>query len=357
MQTASRKRVLVWGLSNNKAGTELVIDAYVGLNLDVDFDFLCYYAPKNYEHLFSERDNRYFLLPVKIKHPFAFNRALREFMKEHGSEYDALWMNVNDISNIDVLKESVKYGIPKRISHVHSKSMPKNLITRLFSAINQKFFLRNTTDRWACSEAAGRFFYKGKSFVVLPNVVDAAKKEFSESKRNEVRRLYGFEHSFVVGTVGRLAEVKNQQMLIRLMPELLKVRPEAVLFLVGDGPEKARLIELAQRLDVISAVVFAGPQEDVQAFLSSFDVFVLPSFYEGLSLALLEAQFNGLPCIVSEGVDEESFISTGVIRASLDDFDAWIKGILEIARGGVYLTSNAARHDLGQAGDSAKKLF
>ena len=104
------KRVLVWGLSNNRAGTEAVIEAYVrAADPQVYcFDFLCYDEPLNYAGLFSEDGcNRVFQIPIKIKHPFAHRKALKAFMDEHAHEYYAVWFNANDISNIDFLWQRI----------------------------------------------------------------------------------------------------------------------------------------------------------------------------------------------------------------------------------------------------------
>ena len=112
------KRVLVWGLSNNRAGTEAVIEAYVRAAdpQKYSFDFLCYDDPVNYGCLFSGSSyNRVFKLPIKIAHPFRHRKALASFMDEHANEYEAVWFNANDISNIDILLAAEKKGIKHRI--------------------------------------------------------------------------------------------------------------------------------------------------------------------------------------------------------------------------------------------------
>lgn len=136
----------------------------------------------------------------------------------------------------------------------------------------------------------------------------------------------------MIGTVGRLSKEKNHRLLIDSLPEILIRHPDAVLMLVGDGALHNDLEDQARQLGVNNSVLFVGSQKDVQAYLSAFDVFAFPSLYEGLSLSLLEAQFNGLPCVVSDGVSREAFISTNLRVVSLDDEPAWSSAISDARR-------------------------
>lgn len=355
----SRSRILVWGLSNNRAGTEAVIYNYVRNLPEVDFDFLCYEEPLNYKDLFdSGSRNRYFVIPVKIQHPIAYMHELSKFMHEHGKEYHTLWFNVNDVSNIDLLIYAKRYGIQRRITHMHSSEMPKIFITKFFSKLNWKKCLRLTTDRWACSESAGNFLYTSLPYRVIPNMVDVRSCVYNEDKRNDVRREWSLKDSWVIGTVGRLAEEKNQSFLIRLMPEILEWEPKAKLLLVGDGPLEDDLKKIANELNVEDQIVFAGPQLDVQAYLSSFDVFAFPSLYEGFGISLLEAQYNELPCVISEGVSEEAIVSTNVQTVALSNVEGWVKSLLQCKREtDVLISEKANRYDLKNIAVVTSEMF
>lgn len=108
--------------------------------------------------------------------------------------------------------------------------------------------------------------------------------------------------------VGRLAEVKGMAVLIEALPHVLKVHPETHLTVVGDGPERARFEELARRCGVEGAVTFAGyrSQAEVAEQLARTDVFVLPSFAEGVPVTLMEAMGAAVPVIATQvgGVSE-----------------------------------------------------
>lgn len=322
------KRVLVWGLSNNKAGTEKVIESYCKGVKNIGFDFLCYEKPYNYNSLFTDCKNRYYVIPIKIKHPIKYAIEIYKFMSAHRDEYDALWMNINEMSNIDLMILAKRFGITNRIVHMHSKEIPKVFITRVFSRLNWKKCLKLATHRWACSIGAGNFFYRNLPFEVVPNTVNAINVAFDDAKRNEARNELGISGSYVIGTVGRLEEVKNQKFLVKLMPLLLKVNPDTKLIIIGEGSERTRLEQLSKNLGISDDVLLLGEKKDIGKYLSSFDVFALPSLFEGLSLALLEAQFNCLPCVVSDGVDNESFFVSQIKQIPTKDEDGWIRALL-----------------------------
>lgn len=352
------KRILVWGLSNNRAGTEAVIDNYASRVNGVTFDFLCYEAPLNYKNLFEGTSNRYYVIPIKIKHPFSYWKAIRSFFNKRKNYYDAVWINLNDLSNIDVLKLSYRLGIPRRIVHVHNSSLPNILITKVFSKLNWKKCLRLATDRWACSLSAGDFFFGDLPYRVVPNAVNSTSCAYDRTKRKDVRCRLGIQDRFVIGSVGRLVEQKNQRQLIEILPGLIQRRKDSILVIVGEGELHKDLAHLARRLGVDDYVIFAGSQQDIQSYLSAFDVFALPSHYEGLSLSLLEAQFNGLPCIVSDGVSGEAFISRSLQVVPLHDKEGWITALCQAERKPGQLIENvSAQYTLSHLSEVASTLF
>ena len=106
----------------------------------------------------------------------------------------------------------------------------------------------------------------------------------------DVRRDLGISPTApIVGVCCRLKPQKGIQYLLEAAPAILKVHPETKFLIVGDGDLKPRLQELAGGLGVEESVVFAGFKSEIYDFLATFDVYVLPSLYEGTPLGLLEA--------------------------------------------------------------------
>ena len=152
-------------------------------------------------------------------------------------------------------------------------------------------------------------------------------------KRDEIRNNFNISDKFVLGHTGRLAEVKNQVFILKLMPEILKQRDNAVLMLIGDGDDRQILENTAKELGVYDKVIFVGNVTNVQDYLSAMDVFVFPSLYEGLPLSILEVQANGLPCIISDTVPPDVFLTDLIHPLSLKDPGSdWINKILSVNR-------------------------
>ncbi|MDI6794277.1 MAG: glycosyltransferase [bacterium] len=112
--------------------------------------------------------------------------------------------------------------------------------------------------------------------------------------------------SLLVGSIGVLRPEKGHRFLVHSIPAVLNIFPEAIFILVGDGPQRKELEELSVKLGISQKVKFLGQRRDVPDILSCLNVFVLPSLYEGLPNAVLEAMACGLPVIGTdvEGTNE-----------------------------------------------------
>jgi glycosyltransferase involved in cell wall biosynthesis len=136
---------------------------------------------------------------------------------------------------------------------------------------------------------------------VITNGIDTSLYQSSVGG-GEVRQSLGIPAgALVLGTVGRLVEVKRQDLLIRALAALrsLGKHTNTWLLIVGDGPERQRLEQLATSLGVRQWTVFAGYQPQPHRFYPAMDLFVLTSRHEGLPLALLEAWAAGLAVVAS----------------------------------------------------------
>jgi len=122
----------------------------------------------------------------------------------------------------------------------------------------------------------------------------------SAERRAEARSRIGLaEAAPVIGCVGRLVPLKNQRLMIEVLPELRRAHQTLKLVIVGEGELDAELRELAAARGVGSDVLFLGKRSDVSDLLPAFDVFALPSRTEGLSIALLEACATGLAVVAT----------------------------------------------------------
>jgi glycosyltransferase involved in cell wall biosynthesis len=134
------------------------------------------------------------------------------------------------------------------------------------------------------------------------------------SARAETRRTMGVpEARFVVGWIGRMTGVKRTDVVLKGFRALRDNGVDAILCMVGDGPDRAAVEQLAGELGIVRDCLFAGYQEDVGPFFAAFDVFVLPSGNEGTPVTAIEAlatgcpvvatRVGGVPDVVDDGVD------------------------------------------------------
>ncbi|MCQ9208591.1 MAG: glycosyltransferase family 4 protein [Omnitrophica bacterium] len=136
--------------------------------------------------------------------------------------------------------------------------------------------------------------------------------KFTQEQKEKFKQDYGLKEGPVIGTIARLSSVKGQQYLISAMKGILKSHPTAQLLLVGDGPEKERLVNQAKEEGIANKVFFILSTLDTSVPLSIIDVFVFPSLMEGLGLAIIEAQAMGLAVVASDVGGIYSLVKDGV---------------------------------------------
>ena len=328
-------RILVFGMTENPGGVEsFLINYYRHIDRDhIQFDFLCNsYNPVAYEDDLIKLGGRTFHITARSDNYSRYKKELEEVFRAHAKEWDAIWVNVCSLANIDYLKMARKYGINKRIIHSHNSQNMDGKLRGLLHEWNKKKIGKIATDYWACSEDAAKWFYSGNTLqkaVVIHNAIDVDRLKYDEQKRNDLRSKYGWENKFVIGNIGRLHFQKNQTFCLEVFSEYVKENPESVMVFVGQGEDEEKLKQQAKDLHIEDKTCFAGVQKDIQAWLSSFDLFLFPSLFEGLSVVALEAQANGVPVLASKGViPEDVKMNNNFIFLDLqENSNAWSKKI------------------------------
>lgn len=275
----------------------------------------------------------------KLREPsenyFEYFKALKSLM----AKYHYTVVHAHTMFSIGwVMLAAKQMKIPVRVSHAHSALIDGDgLVKSIYENVMRRLILSCSTDLVACGEKAGIRLYGEKAYKkrcnLILNGIDTDTFVFSQEKRDEIRKKFNIEANYVLGHTGRLAEVKNQVFLLKLMPDILKQRPDAILMLIGDGEDREMLRNTANELNIQDKVIFVGNTTSVQDYLSAMDVFVFPSLYEGLPLSILEVQANGLPCIISDTVPPDVFLTDLIHPLSLkDDKEKWIDEILAVNR-------------------------
>jgi sugar transferase (PEP-CTERM/EpsH1 system associated) len=199
--------------------------------------------------------------------------------------------------------ESFFYGIlAARLARVlavvhseHGRVFPE----KPMRALAQRLLLRHVDAAFAVSEQLRSDLVRelripADRFEVFYNGVDV--ERFQRGQTRGAPRDTG---GLLIGSVGRLAAVKNYALLLHAIARLPEA-PSCRLVLIGEGPERAALKELAAQLGLERRVEFSGHRDDVPQLLQGLDIFVLPSLSEGMSNTLLEAMAAGLPVVASD---------------------------------------------------------
>ncbi|WIV20010.1 glycosyltransferase family 1 protein [Paenibacillus polygoni] len=294
-----------------------------------------------------------------------FSKEIEKVLIEHGP-YDIIHSHTLFNSGF-ALKMAKKVGVKKRIAHSHStKNKVRNSIyIKFYQVIMRKLILKYATDYISCSQEAGVFLFGEKVFLnrgkIMKNGIKLDKYKFNPITRQKVREEFNINHKFVVGHVGRLVQVKNQLFLIDIFKQLVTLREDACLILVGEGNDRGLLEDKINEYKLTSSVILTGNRDDADELMQAMDVFVFPSLFEGLGLALIEAQAAGLHCIASNKVPREAFITDLVKQISLDEpIEHWaniINEIQEVDRNQYYPKLEKGDYNIELLASSVESLY
>ena len=327
-------------------GSEQVVLNYCSRMRDIHFDLLYQYEPNpQILERFNEAGINCIQIPDKVHHPLKHLWTMYKIFRQ--GKYDVVHCHLDWFLNSYVCFIAMLAGVRKRIAHHHQAytvqepvegpktrlvSLPIHLAKNLLCFIMRIPCKLFATHWLACGEAAAINGW-GKSAVakgkvtILPNAIDPERFKFTESARKEIRTKYGIKDGdFVVGHVGRFYPQKNHDFLIDVFSEIHKQKPNAKLLLLGDGPLQEKIKQKVESLGLAESVIFAGLQKEPAPFYSAMDVFAFPSLWEGLPLTLVEAQYAGLPCFVSEYITKEAGISPKTECLPLD-LSLWVSRI------------------------------
>ena len=305
--------------------------------------FLCcghIYDEKAFERFRESFDSAEALnIDYGILKPWKIFIRLQNYLKTHPC--DIIHIHNGFVSNMTVCAMAARLGgVPHIICHLHGTDQSedpnalKAKIKSIRKALDLKIIGRCATDFFTCSQKAAKLTY-GDSFLrkhsvsFFPNAIDVSSFLYDPARRNQIRSQYRLKDSFVVGTVGRLSQEKNQLFLLDIFHEITKKFDNAVLMLVGDGPSKPQLQERIHQLSLEDKVILTGSVSNVGDYLQAFDVFVLPSRTEAFPIVMVESQAAGLPTSVSDVITEETAITDLVRFIGLKESpEVWCDAIL-----------------------------
>jgi len=340
-------RVLHVVVNMNRGGAEtLIMNLYRNIDRSkIQFDFLtCKEGIFDQEILYLGGKIHRIPYITEGGH-FHYIKNLKQFLKAN-NHYKIVHSHMDKMSGF-VLKYAKKAGIPVRIAHSHNTQSEGGFATKIYKEYAGSNIEKSATHYLACSNSAAKWLFKNKadSSKLLKNGIETEKFTFSEKIRDEIREeLVVEEDSLVLGHVGRFNHQKNHEFLIEIFNELKKVEPKAYLVLVGDGFLRSDIEGKVRKLGLEEKVKFLGVRSDINSLLQAFDLFVFPSFHEGLPVTLIEAQGAGLPCLISKNITNEVDMKMDLVKfLPINNKNVWVKEIRKIS------TKDASRNISSQA--------
>lgn len=336
MNKVKRVLHLPYSLSRGSGIMGIIMNMYRNINRNrIQFDFLCFKKVEDsYEDEISAMGGGiYYIDEPRLRTLLRYKKEVDVFFKQYAKQYVAVHYHAISIAAY-CLTSARKYGVSNCISHSHATMYGDKKISAIRNYIISLPLKRQANIYFACSKAAGEVLYgnklmKQEKVRILNNAVDTDKFQYNSNVRVEYREKFGWDNKFVVGHVGRFNEQKNHDLLIDIFYELKKKKIESILVLVGEGPLKSKIEEKVKDLGLIEDVIFLGARSDVAQLLQGMDIFVLPSFFEGLPVSGIEAQAAGLPCVMSDSITKEvALIDVDFLSVSCDAKE-WAEKILK----------------------------
>jgi glycosyltransferase involved in cell wall biosynthesis len=314
----------------------------------VQFDFLVHtYKECAYDQEIKNLGGKIYSVPARSEGIIKNYKAINDFFKNH-PEYIVVHQHVSSLTYIEPLRAAKRNNVPICIIHSHNTRQSGNKIHKYLHYWNKLLIRTLATHYFACSDFAARWLfgkrqYNKGEFTIINNGIEFNRFKFNHQTREEYRLKLKIENKFVIGHVGRFTYQKNHYFLVDIFKACIEKKPDSVLILVGDGELRNNVEKKCDSLGLKEKVIFTGVRSDISNLVQAMDVFIFPSYFEGLPVALVEAQAAGLICFASDSITKQVNIGDLINYISLDfSADYWAEQIIKVV--GNYRRSNITHH-------------
>ena len=353
-------RVLHVVNSMNCGGTEnMLMNIYRNIDKEkIQFDFLVHTdAPAFFDEEIRSLGGRIFYAPRwNILNFFEYKKVLNAFFKEHDKEFSIVHGHIGSSSCI-YLAIAKKYNL-KTIAHSHSANFSLRSVKNIIYLSLNKITKRIADNFFACSLDAGICRYgekicKSNKFKVINNAIALDKYQKNQDEKERIINEFKLKDSFVVGHIGRFTYAKNHPFIIETFKEILKLKENAKLLLIGEGELRVDFEAMIEKEGIKDKVILTGVRKDITALVQVMDAFIFPSHHEGLGIAAIEAQTMGTPCFINKSLPKDLDINPNVYRLSLEDSpEKWARFISENADNKI--SAEEAYNNISEAGYDIK---
>ncbi|MBQ3497934.1 MAG: glycosyltransferase family 1 protein [Clostridia bacterium] len=331
----STKRLLCCMSSMNAGGAEtFLMKQYRRMDREkYQMDFCVNVEERGYyDDEIEAMGGRIFRIPPKSQDFKKSLKALENIVRENGYE-NVLCSSVKPGTALELIAAR-KGGATRLIYRSSNSSVDGGFKQKLLHSTVGQLAKTVPTVKIAPSKEAAEYCFgkgcikKGKAFL-LHNGIDTSVYRYSGETRAAMRKELGFDDELVVAHVGRFSAQKNHSFLLDVFAETVKINPDSVLMLVGTGELEEAVKQKAEQLNLTDKLRFLGVRSDVPQLLCAADVFVFPSFYEGMPNTVIEAQALSLHCVISDRVTPEADITGLVEYLPLGDAKQWAEAVLK----------------------------
>lgn len=324
-------------------------------NITMSFLTQCKNRDEDYVKQVVEQGGKVHYIQVSSNVIFRYYDRYRKFYKLiKKSDYNIVHINGNESFGIISYVLAAKKAKCKIVIHAHSTKFKNEkyiFIKKILKLFFQPSLINNADCMLACSLEAAKFMY-GKAAdkaIIVKNGLDPKLYAFDSEARKSIRADMLTNEKIVIGHIGRFVYPKNHEFILDVFEQILKMNLNAELWLIGEksGEEYEKICVKTKQGLLNGRVKFVGNTSKIKEYLSAMDAFLFPSRFEGLPLALIEAQVNGVPIVCSDVITDEAIFSSNVMKISLKaPSTQWAEKILEAAnREREYITDGNIKSD------------
>lgn len=302
----------------------------------ISLEFATTYPDSALIPFFKEHHGKVHRLPPQ-KTVLPYCCALYKLLK--AEKYDAVHIHKNSCANPMAFIVCRIAGVGQIIAHSHNTGSVGGRIADIFHFLFRPLVRKIADEKLACSAEAAMWLYGEKYFKnnnavqIIKNGIDTDLFSYRETVRKEVRTEFGWNHQLVLGHVGNFIPQKNHYFMVDIISEAVKLEENTIILFLGRGDAMERVREYAIKKGVSEHIVFLGSRPDIARFYQAMDLFLFPSFHEGLPIAGIEAQAADLPCLFSDAVTGEIMITGRAVSMPLGlGASEWAKRAVLLAK-------------------------
>jgi glycosyltransferase involved in cell wall biosynthesis len=169
-----------------------------------------------------------------------------------------------------------------------------------------------------------------KKYTLIRNAIDTEKFKFNPQLREEYREKFNISNEVVIGHVGRFHPQKNHHFMIQIATELKKQDFRFKMVFVGTGELFDEINNMSKQNSLEENIIFTGKTSTPEDYYHMMDVYIQPSKFEGLGISVVEAQMNGLFCLISDAIPDEVCISENFRKLSIESPLEWVESTKSI---------------------------